>query len=160
MFEGLTWAAARTAAGGFIGRNWEIILIVALFGGGCWYLDHRGYERAQEQNRARENERALISAAVVRSIDAELDGKLAKISSAANGRIQTITTEGKTVVQPIITRELLRDPRLADPNRCLSPGLLSAINAARGYLDQELTDGGAAARSASAGAVQGSGKSH
>jgi hypothetical protein len=155
MGSAITWAIVR----GWLGKNWLPILIVFLIVGGGIYLDRRGYNRAKEQDEKRRLERQELTRAVVAAIDVELDHRLATIAAATAGKIQTIDTEGKTVVQPIITREILRDRNLADPSRCLSPGLLEAVNAARGYLDDRLA-GGSDARSANPASVPGSGSRH
>jgi hypothetical protein len=128
----------------FLGRFGLPLLIAIALGVAVVWIDQRGYERAKDQEHARDLERAAITADVVRAIDGKLDQRLANVSAALAGQLQTIDTEGKTIVQPILTRELLRDPGLADPDRCLSPGLLNAVNAARGFpIDGQL--GGATA---------------
>lgn len=139
MLEAVTWAAIKA----FFGKYWEIILVVILLLAGVWYLDHRGYERAKDEDAARQLEQVQLTGAVVRQIDGDLGGKLEAIASSTSDKIQTIDTEGKTVVQPIITRELIRDPALSAANSCLTPSLLEAVNAARGYGAEELTDAGA-----------------
>lgn len=138
MLEGLTWLVVKDKALGFLKDHWEVIAIAALLIGGGLYLDHRGYQRAIAADAARTAERQEITRAVVAAIDGDLDRKLAATAAATSTKIQTIDTEGRTVVQPIITRELVRDPGLAAPGSCLTPGLLDAVNAARGYLDDRL----------------------
>jgi hypothetical protein len=116
-------------------------------------IDHRGFERAEKEAHDRELERAAIVAAVVGQIDQQLDRRLAATAATLRGTLDTIDKE-KTIVQPIITREIARDPRLADPNSCLSPGLLAAVNRARGHsAGAELGEAG----SADAASVPGSG---
>jgi hypothetical protein len=121
----------------FLGTFGKPLLIAAAIGIAILIIDRRGYQRAEEQERLHKLERQELTRAIVQAIDGELDQRLAAIAARTSGKIQTIDTEGKTVVQPIITREILRDRTLTDPNRCLSPGLLEAINAARGYLLDE-----------------------
>jgi hypothetical protein len=156
MIEALTWKAAAS----WLGRNWLPIVILVAIVAGLWFVDHRGFARAKAQDEARLNERRLITAAVVRAIDGELDRQLATIASSSSGKIQTIETEGKTVVQPIIMRELARDPSLARPGSCLTPSLLTAVNAARGYRDDEPAGAGADARPAAPASVPGSPARH
>jgi hypothetical protein len=117
----------------FLGKFGFPILILIAIALAVVTIDQRGFNRAKEQDRKLELERQQITQAVVASIDGELDRRLGKIAGELGGKIETLDREGKTVVQPIITRELERDPRLADPHSCLSPGLLEAVNAARGY---------------------------
>lgn len=141
----------------FLGKFGMPLLILIALAAGVLFIDQRGFNRAKEQDHNRELERQLITAAVVAKIDADLDQRLGTIAGKLGVKIDTIDKEGKTVVQPIITRELLRDPRLAAPGSCLSPGLLDAINAARGYpAGADLGQAG----SAGAGTVPGSASSH
>lgn len=134
MAEFLTITALKS----FFGKYWEILLVLAVLVGGGWYLDHRGAERQADADKLRQLEQQQITAAVVSQIDGKLGGQLSAIATSTDGKIQTIDTGEKTVVQPIITREILRDHSLTDPTKCLSPGLLGAVNAARGYLDEHL----------------------
>jgi hypothetical protein len=154
MIEGLTFKLALA----WLRKNWLPIVILVAIVAGLWFVDHRGFERAKAEDKARQLERQEITRAVVSAIDGELDRKLATIADQTHAKIQTIDTEGKTVVQPIIEREILRDRGLSDPNRCLSPGLLAAINAARGYLDEQLA--GAEAGSGNAATVPAAGARH
>ena len=117
----------------FLGKFGMPILIIIAIGLAVVAIDQRGFNRAEAEAKARENERALIIAGVVAAIDGELDQRLVKIRNELAGELATIDKEGTTVVQPIIRNELARDPRLADPGSCLSPGLLEAVNRARGY---------------------------
>lgn len=149
----------KKAAGKIPPKVWLFIVIVIALGLAVWFIDQRGFNRAKEQDHLRQLERQEITREVVAAIVGALDKKLEQIAGETNGKIQTIDTEGTTLVQPIITREILRDRSLSDANRCLSPGLLEAVNAARGYLlDERLA--GAAARSANPASVPAGGKSH
>jgi hypothetical protein len=141
----------------FLGKFGMPLLILIAIGLAVVTIDQRGFERAKEQDRKAELERQLITAAVVASIDGKLDERLRAIADQLGVKLDTIDREGKTVVQPIITRELERDPRLAAPDSCLTPGLLGAVNAARGYPAGEL---GGEARSANPPSVPGSPKGH
>jgi hypothetical protein len=138
-------AGVKKAAAKVPPKVWLFLAIAISLGLAVWWIDRRGYQRAQEQAEHQRLERAEITAAVVRAIDARLDRRLETISAKLAGQLQTIDVEGKTIVQPMLTRELLRDRSLSDPSRCLSPGLLNAVNAARGFLDSEQLVGGAAA---------------
>lgn len=140
----------------FLGRAGLPLIVAIMIGLAVVAIDHRGYQRAKEEERLRELERDQITTAIVSAIDAKLDARLAAIGRQLAGKIDTIDTEGKTSAQ-IITRELIRDPGLADPGRCLSPGLLEAVNAARGYPG---TAAGAEAGSRGAQRVSGSGARH
>jgi hypothetical protein len=116
----------------FLGKFGLPLLILAAIAIAVVAIDQRGFNRAKEQDHARELERAAIIAAVVGQIDEQLDRRLAATAATLRGKLDTIDKE-RTIVQPIIARELARDPRLSDPNSCLSPGLLEAVNRARGH---------------------------
>jgi hypothetical protein len=116
----------------FLARFGQPLAIAILIGLAVVVIDQRGFNRAKAQDQARENERALIIMAVVGAIDGKLDQRLAKISADVGRKLETIDKEGKTV-EPLIRSELARNPRLADPGSCLTPGLLEAVNRARGY---------------------------
>jgi hypothetical protein len=131
------FAGVKKAAHKIPPKVWLFLAIAIALGLAVWFIDHRGYQRAQEEERLRIAERQELTRAIVQEIDGRLDRRLLELATQTAGQIQTIDTEGKTVVQPIITREILRDRSLADPSRCLSPGLLAAVNAARGYLLDE-----------------------
>jgi hypothetical protein len=141
---------------GFLGTFGKPILVLIAIALAVAFIDQRGFNRAKEQDRKAELERAAIVAAIVGKIDDQLDQRLATISKTLGGKLATIDKE-RTIVQPIITRELARDPRLGDPSSCLSPELLRAVNGARGYpTGAELGEAG----SANSRAVQGSGGRH
>lgn len=128
----LTSFAMTDAMKVFLGKFGMPILILIAIGAAVLLIDKRGYDRAKEQDAAAAAERSAIVAAIVGKVDQDLDKRLADISTSVGGKITTIEKE-RTVVEPIIRQELARDPRLAAPDSCLSPGLLAAINQARGY---------------------------
>jgi hypothetical protein len=157
----MTWLLARFALTdgmkGFLGKFGMPLVILIALGLAVVLIDQRGFNRAKRQDEELELQRQLITVAVVAKIDADLDHRLGAIAGKLGVKIDTIDKEGKTIVQPIITRELERDPRLAAPDSCLSPGLLDAVNAARGYsTGADLGEAG----SAGAGTVPGSSASH
>lgn len=117
---------------GFLGTFGKPLLFLIAIALAVVVIDQRGFHRAEAEAKARENERALIVAAIVGRIDQQLDERLGKIAGDLRGKLDTIDKE-RTVVQPIIERELALNPRLRDPDSCLSPGLLEAVNRARGH---------------------------
>jgi hypothetical protein len=112
---------------------WLALAIVAALVGGLFLIDQRGYRRAKDQEERARLERAIGNMWLVAQIEQTLAARLAAIDTQLAGTLQAIDTEGRTLVQPIIQRELARDPSLADAGRCLSPGLLEAVNRARGH---------------------------
>jgi hypothetical protein len=103
-----------------LSRAWPYLACVALVLAGVAYIDHRGYERAQ----ADEAKREAAFAKVVADAVADIDRKTAE-------RIASIDTTQRTVVQPIIAKEIAGDPRYSDPACSLTDGMRDAINRAR-----------------------------
>lgn len=161
MFAGLAARFALTQGmKGFLGKFGKPILIAIAIGLAVAVIDQRGFERAEQQEHTRQLERQQLAQAIVRAVDGELEVKLRAVATDVDGKIQTIDTEGRTIVQPIIRQELIRDPALANADSCLTPSLLAVINEARGYRDEELTDGGARVGSAAPPSVPAAGESH
>jgi hypothetical protein len=116
-----------------LARFWPQLAGVALILAALAWVDHRGYARAEADAAAEKLERQSEALLLRAGITKEFDAKLGTIGDDLHGRLEAINTERMTNVDPILARELGRDPGLADPARCLTPGLLAAINAARGH---------------------------
>lgn len=116
-----------------LARFWPHMVGLAVILGALAWVDHRGYERAIADAEAEKLERQTETLVLRAGITKELDAKLEKADAGLHAKLETINTERMTNVDPILARELGRDPRLADPARCLTPGLLVAVNAARGH---------------------------
>jgi len=88
--------------------------------GALLFVDHRGYARAQDDQKKLEQR---ITAKISDAVDA-IDKKTAT-------RIADIDTTQRTIVQPVLTREIIANPRLSDPALGITPAMRDAINAAR-----------------------------
>jgi len=97
----------------------HIAIALAIIGA-IFFIDHRGYQRAQADQAKLE---ARIAAKITDAVDA-IDKKTAV-------RIADIDTTQRTIVQPVLTREILANPRLSDPDAGITPAMRDAINAAR-----------------------------
>lgn len=106
------------------------LIVVALIVGAIWWIDHRGYQRAQKDA---EFERA-VTALLIERRAAKIEGNLVNAIAARDGvlvdRLGSIEREDRTVIQPIIREELRNAPHLSDPAAGYGERLRDAINAA------------------------------
>lgn len=120
-----------TGALRFLGRFWPHLLIAAVVMIALAKADANGAARATaEADRDRLQSEAMAQL-IVQEIGRKLDGDLAVLARATNRKIQAINTEDRSLVQPIIQREIARDPSLLG-RQCLTSELLRAVNIARG----------------------------
>ena len=87
--------------------------------GAVWFLDRQGYQRATR-------DRAASDAALV----AKITAKMGEIDARNAERLANIDTTERTIVQPIITRELTREARYSDARCAVTSGVRSALDAA------------------------------
>lgn len=95
------------------------LAVVAILGA-MWWLDDRGYQRAKADQAALELRLAEKIADSVMAID-----------QASAARLAALDTAQRTIVQPIITKEIASDPRFSDPSAGVTGGMRDAINRAR-----------------------------
>lgn len=98
---------------------------------GLWYVDHRGYKRAEEHYQLQEAKRVEMEAHLAAKIHGELQDGLTAIDRDTTGKLASIDRTERTVVQPIITREIAHDPRYSSADCSVSGVVLGAVNAAR-----------------------------
>lgn len=110
---------------------------LALAAGVAAFLDHRGFERAEQKAALEKAEREKLAAAIVVVIRRDIDRGLAELAVQTNNKFQQINREDRNLVQPLIQKALARDPSLASRS-CLTPELLGAVNIARGRQDGQL----------------------
>lgn len=111
---------------------------VLLVGGAVWYIDHRGYERAEAEATARETERQLLQAQLevkfqkmVNDSETRMAAKIIESDQRITEQLGNIDQVNRTVVQPTLIREIQSEARFSDPNAGISDGMRSAINTAR-----------------------------
>ncbi len=114
-----------------IDRYWPHLLIIITIGLGVWFLDHRGYERAKQEQALEEARAAAQASELRRQIEQALNERLNRIDHALAERIDAIDRRHRTHLTPIIEREIRNDPRLTDPAAGLSDSVRSALNTAR-----------------------------
>lgn len=98
---------------------------------GVAYIDHRGYQRAQDDQ-----------AALERKITDKINDAVAEIDRKTAASLANIDTADRTIIQPTITREIASDPRYSDPACSLSGGVFDALNKARGLSGAAGASGG------------------
>lgn len=117
--------------GKFFATYWMQISILAALAFGVWYIDHRGYERAEDHYKKQEAQAQIRAEALARQIEQTLTTKLGELDTRTAERLSQIDVEQRTVVMPTLTREIRNDPRLSDPANRLSDGVFNAVNSAR-----------------------------
>ena len=112
---------------------------VALVGGAVWYIDHRGYERAEEEAKARETERQLFQAQLeiklqrmVNDSETRMAAKIIESDQRITEQLANIDQVNRTIVQPTLIKEIQNEARLSDPSAGITDGMRGAINSARG----------------------------
>lgn len=117
--------------GAFLGKYWLQLVIAAAILAVLGYVHHQGYKQAEahfaaQQAKADEVERRITSA-----IEKDLREGLAGIDRSNADRLAAIDRTDRTIVQPILEREIAHDPRYTNPACSVSDGVLGALNAAR-----------------------------
>lgn len=107
-------------------------------GGAVWYLDHRGYERAEREAIQRETELKLQNATFAILLGQQTRDQEQAMQNIVNESdahlgdvLQALNIENKTVVQPTLIKEIASDPRFTDPALGITDGMFRAINTAR-----------------------------
>lgn len=111
---------------------------VALVGGAVWYIDHRGFERAESEAAARETERKLMQAELkielqkmIRDSELVMAAKVMESDERLVRSLDNIDQVNRTIIQPTLTREIRNEARLSDPNAGITDGVREALNTAR-----------------------------
>jgi hypothetical protein len=129
--------------GAIFSRIWPHLLAVAAIVGIIWYLDHRGYERAQADERLARAEAAATFNILLRRSEGRLAAVVSSNDRTLADKIAAVRTYHRTIIQPALEKEIAHDPLLARPDARLSDGLLRELNAARaGSACSRRTDGG------------------
>lgn len=129
--------------GAFFSRIWPHLLVGAAVLGFIAYVDHRGYERARQDNRLDRAEAAATFNILLR----RSEGRLAAIVSSGDrtlaDKVASVRTYHQTIIQPAIEREIANDPFLASPDARMPDGLWRQLNAAlTGSACSRRADGG------------------
>jgi hypothetical protein len=111
---------------------------VLLVGLAVWYIDHKGYQRAEEKAKLEQAENDKFRLEVkgyinqrVKDVEVGLQSIVSKNDENLHRRLSELDTENKTIVQPTLIREINNDPRFSNPDLGITDGMLKAINQAR-----------------------------
>lgn len=103
-----------------------------------WYIDHRGFKRAEHQAEEREKDRQLQLAATAILINKALDNTQGQMQEIVNSSdrsladtLRGIDMVNRTIIQPTLVKEIASDPRFTDPAVGITRGMFDSINAAR-----------------------------
>ncbi|MCW2361604.1 MULTISPECIES: hypothetical protein [Sphingobium] len=115
----------------FLIRALPHVLGVSAILGALWWLDNRGYVRGQADA---ERERMITAVMLTRSAR-ETEQAIGEQINAASARYEqgrSALQATRTIIQPTVTKEIIREPRLSDPAAGLTDGLYREVNRARG----------------------------
>lgn len=111
---------------------------VLALGAAVWYIDHRGFKRAEAEAAARENAERLQEQRLViliKTMTSESERRMQSFVDTQNTQLAQalgqIETTSRTVVQPTLVREIANDSRFSDADRGITDGMLGAINTSR-----------------------------
>ncbi|WP_374406532.1 hypothetical protein [Pelagerythrobacter sp.] len=109
-------------------RIWPHLAVVALVIGAIWWIDHRGYQRAQGDAKFERTVTALLIEKRAGQLEAELTDRLAERDRVLVDRLASLDGIERTVIQPVIREELANAPHLSDPAAGYGERLRDAIN--------------------------------
>lgn len=111
---------------------------VLALGAAVWYIDHRGFKRAEAEATARENAERLQEQRLViliKTLTSESERRMQTFFDNQNTQLVQalgqIETTSRTVVQPTLVREIANDSRFSDADRGITDGMLGALNTSR-----------------------------
>lgn len=111
--------------------------------GAVWYIDHRGYQRAKDQDKLAEQQRKTELAQFELAMAKQVQGLQESMQTAINNsdsnlidRMNGIQTVNKTVIQPTLTKEIQSEKRFTDPTAGITDGMLRELNRARSFSQQ------------------------
>ncbi|WP_340265398.1 hypothetical protein [Sphingobium mellinum] len=129
--------------GAIFSRIWPHLLAVAAIACVVWAIDHRGYERAQADERLARAEAAATFNILLRRSEGRLAAVVTSNDRTLADKIAAVRIYHRTIIQPALEREIAHDPFLARRDARLSDGVLRELNAARtGSACSRRTDGG------------------
>ncbi len=106
------------------------LAVVAAIAALIWWIDDNAADRTRSQIAAANAASEIRRRADLRQSEQRLAETLHGIDRSVTDQLAAIDLVG-AVIQPTVTREIIRDPRLSDPDAGLTAGLLAAVNRAR-----------------------------
>lgn len=113
----------------FLLGNWRTIGAILAILGAVWFLDHRGYQRAREEQRALDAREAIRLSEMRRAIEQGLTVDMQGIEDRLASRLRSIA-ETRSATQTIIEREVSRAPNLSSPQCTMPVSVRDALNSA------------------------------
>lgn len=107
-------------------------------GGAVLFIDHRGFQRAEDEAVARDKERQLQAAQfelIVQGYVHDSENKMILAIASRDGdlvkTLQSIRDTNRTVIQPTLVKEIQSEARFSDPASGITDGMLRELNRAR-----------------------------
>lgn len=133
----MTWLSWKTVGLFFKAYGLQILLLIAVLGG-LWYVDHRGYQRADNEHKLKDAQTATLQAQINTAVS-DLRGKfqqdLQQIVQRHDAelfrKLNDLDITEKTIVQPTLVKEIASAPHLTDPAYGITDGMLRVLNQAR-----------------------------
>lgn len=106
------------------------VAVVGFVLGGIWYIDHKGYQRAQKDAEFERMVTAILIDKYVSDLETNLRDTISGIDRNLADRIANIDLINRTIIQPTIEKEIRNDPRFSDPNLGITSVMRDALNRA------------------------------
>ena len=111
---------------------------VVLVGGAVWYIDHRGFSRAEAEADARATELELHRTQLKLDLRGMVDDSETRMSSRIEegdarlaAQLGNIDQVNLTIIQPTLVKEIQNEVRLSDPSAGITDGVREALNTSR-----------------------------
>lgn len=118
-------------------------IVVAITLGGLWYVDHRGYQRAEVEATLRDTQRQLdLShfnnrlAEQTRTLENSMQTAISNSDANLAQRLSRLDIANKTIIQPTLTKEIRREVRFTDPAAGITDIMRQELNRARSFSEQ------------------------
>lgn len=122
----------------FLKMNWLQFAMVGLVLGGLWYVDHRGYKRAEDEAkleqalaRTEKLEADQRQIAITRKFETGLQDMVSRMDKNLSTHLSDIEVTNRTIIQPTLTKEIRNAPAQSNPDLGITDGMLRSINQAR-----------------------------
>jgi hypothetical protein len=124
-----------------LGRFWPHLAALAALLGAVWFLDHRGYQRAEREHELAEARAAAHQSELRRIIERGMAEDMQRIENSLAARLRGIS-QSNAATQTIIEREVSRAPNLRSPACTMPSSVRDALNAAARAGDNPAPVGG------------------
>lgn len=108
-----------------------------------WYIDHRGYKRAEAEATARDTQRKLdlqefntMLAEQARRLEGSMQAAINQSDARLVQQLHSLEVTNRTIIQPTLTKEIQREVRFTDPAAGITDIMRQELNRARGFSQQ------------------------